>query len=627
MLQYVNAFRTGSEAYYNDVDGNRVYVKGLKNLVYDYALEEVAKQRAAEIVIKYSHTRPNGGGNIDLCKELGYSVTTIGENIDIRKNPSAEEEVDVFKEDGRSYGDQGHRRAMLKDTYVAFAAACAEYNGEYHWVQLFTTKTNSTKETHANNNDEWPASVQIQKQYIKGWQMENDPMTVRVGTSDKIRNYSHVMITYGTEDFKTAYDLSWTSDDTSVLETNGGNFTANKRGTAILLATAPDNQTMISFNVSVISAYTQDGKDAWTWSDDHKTASVRLVNVNTGETKTVKASVSEEVTKSPSCEYEGTSKFTAAATFEGETYTQTVTANTPAAGHKWGNPEYEWSGLGNDTAYCYAKIYCETNSSHRQEQTAYPSIEYVTAPTCTAKGKAKYTAVFTAPFRTQTKTVELPAYGHSVDPDIEVIYTWADDMYTCTAEGKCANCGKKVTETVIVEQKDFATATKDRTGWRDFVARFKTPGFEKQARSFSTPKLTDPVTMYRLYNPNSGEHFYTAKAKERDYLKQNGWKYEGVGWKAPGSSIAPVYRLYNTNSGDHHYTMKIREKNALVKLGWKYEGIGWYSDEKHTVPLYREYNPNAYSCNHNYTTNKKEHDALVKNLGWKDEGIGWYGIK
>jgi hypothetical protein len=73
--------------------------------------------------------------------------------------------------------------------------------------------------------------------------------------------------------------------------------------------------------------------------------------------------------------------------------------------------------------------------------------------------------------------------------------------------------------------------------------------------------------------------------------------------------------------------MKIREKNALVKLGWKYEGVGWYSDEKHTVPLYREYNPNAYSCNHNYTTNKKEHDALVKNLGWKDEGIGWYGIK
>ena len=73
--------------------------------------------------------------------------------------------------------------------------------------------------------------------------------------------------------------------------------------------------------------------------------------------------------------------------------------------------------------------------------------------------------------------------------------------------------------------------------------------------------------------------------------------------------------------------MKAKERDALVKAGWTYEGIGWYSDEKEEVPLYREYNPNAYSCNHNYTTNRKEHDYLVGTLGWHDEGIGWYGIR
>lgn len=38
--------------------------------------------------------------------------------------------------------------------------------------------------------------------------------------------------------------------------------------------------------------------------------------------------------------------------------------------------------------------------------------------------------------------------------------------------------------------------------------------------------------MYRLYNPNSGEHFYAANLAERDNLKRLGWRDEGVGWYA-----------------------------------------------------------------------------------------------
>ena len=59
--------------------------------------------------------------------------------------------------------------------------------------------------------------------------------------------------------------------------------------------------------------------------------------------------------------------------------------------------------------------------------------------------------------------------------------------------------------------------------------------------------------MYRLYNPNSGEHFYTADSNERDHLTGVGWVYEGIGWRAPVQSSVPVYRLYNSNAGDHHY--------------------------------------------------------------------------
>jgi surface protein len=134
------------------------------------------------------------------------------------------------------------------------------------------------------------------------------------------------------------------------------------------------------------------------------------------------------------------------------------------------------------------------------------------------------------------------------------------------------------------------------------------------------------VNMFRLYNPNTGEHFYTSNTGERDATVAAGWKSEGVGWKAPSTSNTPVYRLYNEHSGgEHHYTMSKGERDSLIAAGWKDEGIGWYSDDAKSVPVYREYNPNQIACNHNFTTSKNEHDTLVK-LGWKDEGTAWYGV-
>ncbi|MBQ9609072.1 MAG: hypothetical protein IJV15_06455 [Lachnospiraceae bacterium] len=159
-------------------------------------------------------------------------------------------------------------------------------------------------------------------------------------------------------------------------------------------------------------------------------------------------------------------------------------------------------------------------------------------------------------------------------------------------------------------------------------------GFESQRRlnivyqaSYSSQIKEKTEEMYRLYNPNSGEHFYTANATERDNLVGYGWRYEGVGWNAPVKSDFPVYRLYNPNAGDHHYTTSVDEKDNLVSLGWKYEGIGWYSTGTDGQALLRLYNPNATGAGaHHYTTSVDEKDNLVS-LGWKYEGIGWYGGK
>ncbi|MDO4538419.1 MAG: hypothetical protein Q4B54_09685, partial [Coriobacteriales bacterium] len=130
--------------------------------------------------------------------------------------------------------------------------------------------------------------------------------------------------------------------------------------------------------------------------------------------------------------------------------------------------------------------------------------------------------------------------------------------------------------------------------------------------------------MWRLYNPNSGEHFYTASAGERKLVLDAGWNDEGKAWLAPTLSSTPVYRLYNKNGGDHHYTSSAGERDLLIAQGWIYEGIGWYSDDDKSVPVYRQYNPNATTGAHNFTVSSGERDLLIKE-GWSDEGTGWYG--
>lgn len=135
-----------------------------------------------------------------------------------------------------------------------------------------------------------------------------------------------------------------------------------------------------------------------------------------------------------------------------------------------------------------------------------------------------------------------------------------------------------------------------------------------------------PQVMYRLYNPNSGEHFFTANAAERDSLAAIGWGYEGTAWTAPTRTGVPVYRMYNKNVGDHHYTLNAAEAINLLNAGWSYEGIGWYSDPDGHVPVYRLYSPAATGAgSHHYTMQPGEAQILSQN-GWNFEGEAWWGL-
>ncbi len=134
------------------------------------------------------------------------------------------------------------------------------------------------------------------------------------------------------------------------------------------------------------------------------------------------------------------------------------------------------------------------------------------------------------------------------------------------------------------------------------------------------------VLIHRMYNPNSGEHFYTESDEERDILISLGWINEdGCSFTAPEASddTLPVYRLYNPNGYEHLFTIDKGEVETLEEYGWISEGIRFHAydtDSEQGVHLYRAYNPN--DGHHFFTTDKAEQDYVVS-LGFRDEGIGW----
>ncbi|MGG5333812.1 hypothetical protein [Enterococcus sp. AZ163] len=131
----------------------------------------------------------------------------------------------------------------------------------------------------------------------------------------------------------------------------------------------------------------------------------------------------------------------------------------------------------------------------------------------------------------------------------------------------------------------------------------------------------DAATLYRAYNPNTGEHLYTANGNEIPFVVSAGWKNEGTAWEVP-SKGTPVYRVFNPNNGgDHHYTLNYNEVTNLQNAGWKYEGIAWQSGG--STPVHRLYNPNEKTGTHHFTMDANEKDALVK-AGWKYEGVAMF---
>ncbi len=268
------------------------------------------------------------------------------------------------------------------------------------------------------------------------------------------------------------------------------------------------------------------------------------------------------------------------------------------------------------------------NDGDEVKLTATPDEEYELSELTVKDSKGGAVAVqddtFTMPIRDVTVTATFAQKTYEVAVDKDIKHGTVESDKATAAKGETVKLTVTADEGYAIDTLTVKDADGKEVAVKDNA--FAMPGSTVTVSATFKYVVVPTIQMHRLYNPNSGEHFYTNDEDEFKGLVALGWQSEGIGWTSPETSTTPVYRLYNPNAGDHHYTMDVSERDMLRAAGWNYEGIGWYSaDEETGVPVYREYNPNEPSCNHNYTTDAYEHGYLV-GLGWTNEGIAWYGM-
>lgn len=143
------------------------------------------------------------------------------------------------------------------------------------------------------------------------------------------------------------------------------------------------------------------------------------------------------------------------------------------------------------------------------------------------------------------------------------------------------------------------------------------PGEEKEDELIRIDIPTGTYPVYRAYRGDVDDHFFTASKAEYEGLPAN-YVREGVAFQGADSG-AIVYRLYNPNAGQHMYTSDYKEASELARAGWKPETVT-FASARSGKEVYRLYNPNTGS--HHFTTDAKERDDL-KRAGWKYEGVAW----
>ena len=134
---------------------------GSPALTWDSNLEQVAQLRAAELVLTFSHTRPDGRDCFTAAGDMGTSFgTTAGENIFMSSGNAS-----AVVANGAWTNSSGHYQNMVNSSFTSMAAASFSYAGATFWVEVFGGTSGTGFNTQADDGNRY-VNTEATAQYL-----------------------------------------------------------------------------------------------------------------------------------------------------------------------------------------------------------------------------------------------------------------------------------------------------------------------------------------------------------------------------------------------------------------------------------------------------------------------------
>ena len=421
ILDMINEMRTSDDdAWCWDETNTKKEVYWGDALTYDYDLEKLAMKRAAELVIRYDHDRPNGEYFSSIYKEENVTDwQSAGENIAMGYH-SAQAVNTAWREDGEDYNGQGHRRNMLNPKFNCVGIGHVKYDGCDYWVEEFAYRPSvNTTKTSAIDNEQITA-ISLIKSKIKNIELCFDKDSYILKTGETITPNIKTMINYlGGKAFAADIpDISVT--DSSIATYSDGKILGIKEGTTTLTASL---YGLTITDMPTITVHECDNH----WNDG-------------------------EITTEPTCIKEGVKTFTC--TICGDTKTETISKAADKHLHSEIRDKKDATckdeGYTGDT-YCTdcGKKISSGKTIVKTDNHNWNTGEITTSPTCKDTGVKTFTCTICG----NTKTETVKATGHSFG-EYKVV-----KKPTATKDGlksrTCTVCGK-------VESVRIAKTTSDK---------------------------------------------------------------------------------------------------------------------------------------------------------------------
>lgn len=288
--------------------------------------------------------------------------------------------------------------------------------------------------------------------------------------------------------------------------------------------------------------------------------------------------------------------------------------------HDWNAPTYRWS---ENYSSCTAERVCQSNSEHKETETADSTYTLVNEPTCDSNGLGKYTAAFAnSAFSTQTHDVVFDATGHDWG---EITYTWSTDNSTCTAQRICkTDSNHKQTETTNSTYTILKLATCEEDGLGKYTASFANVAFTVQTKEV-TIDAAGHVWGQPTYVWSQDNLSCTA---ERMCANDNGHKQT----ETVSSSYSVINEPTCEADGLGRYTASFI--NSAFSTQTKDKTINSIGHEWGSPSYSWTFNGNVGTCtaqraclhdgNHKQTETKAASSTIIKNATYDETGLRRY---